>query len=98
MTPEGRVKRDVKRLLNAIDGAWYYMPVQNGMGVVGIPDFVACVRGRFVGIETKAPGRLKALTPNQKRRLAEIEAAGGLALVIDDVAKLREALEKEGLL
>jgi hypothetical protein len=69
------------------------MPVQNGMGVVGIPDFVCCWQGKFLAIETKAPGKLSNLTPNQERRLFEIHQAGGIAVVVDDVAKLKELLD-----
>lgn len=92
-TPEGRVKEAVKKWLKARD-IWYYMPVQNGMGVVGIPDFVCCWDGQFFAIETKAPGKRNDTTPNQKLRLAEIADAGGISIVVDDVAQLDE-LEKD---
>lgn len=82
MTPEGKIKNEVKKALNRA-GAWFYMPVQNGMGVVGIPDFVGCYRGHFFAIETKAPGKAKNLTPNQMLRMDEIRAAGGAAFVVD---------------
>ena len=36
LTPEGRVKAAVKKWLSARN-IWFYMPVQNGMGVTGIP-------------------------------------------------------------
>jgi hypothetical protein len=91
MTPEGRLKAKVKAWLKA-RGIWYYMPVQNGMGVVGIPDFVCCWGGEFLAIETKAPGKRDDCTPNQLRRHEEIRAAGGTVVVVDDVSAL-EALE-----
>lgn len=87
LTPEGRIKEAVKRHLNSI-GAYYYMPVSNGMGRVGAPDFLVCHRGRFVGIETKAPGKRRNTTPNQDREIAAIRAANGTALVVDDVTQL----------
>jgi hypothetical protein len=43
MTPEGKVKKAVKEYLQSI-GAWYYMPVTNGMGRVGCPDILVCYR------------------------------------------------------
>ncbi len=88
-TPEGKVKDAVKKYLKST-GAYYYMPVSNGMGRVGAPDFMVCWRGRFFGIETKAPGKRSNTTPNQDRELAEIVAAGGTAIVIDDVKQLHE--------
>jgi hypothetical protein len=88
---EKHVKEDVRQVLKA-HGIWYFQPVSNGMGVQGIPDFICCWRGRFLGIETKAPGQRDRTTANQKRILALIDTAGGLALVIDDVAQLEALL------
>lgn len=92
MTPEGRVKDKVKKLLKE-RGIYYYMPVSNGMGRVGAPDILACWQGRWLAIETKAPGKRNHTTPNQKRELAAIQAAGGIALVVDDVEQVREVLD-----
>lgn len=92
-TPEGKVKDAVKKWLRD-RGYWFYMPVQNGMGVVGIPDFICCCAGKFVAIETKAPGKRKNLTPNQINRLKEIEGAYGLTLVVDDPKQLSILEEK----
>lgn len=91
MTPEGRVKKKVREWLDK-KGAYYYMPVSNGMGRVGAPDFLVCLNGRFVGIETKAPGKRSNTTPNQDREITWINSAGGVAVVIDDVSQL-EILE-----
>lgn len=90
-TPEGKVKALVKKELDA-RGIWYFMPMQNGFGVVGIPDFVCCWEGQFIGIETKAPGG--KTTPNQDRRLTEIREHGGCAAVIHDVETLRLWLDE----
>lgn len=81
MTPEGKVKASIKAVLKDL-GAWFYMPIQNGMGVTGIPDFIACYDGRFVAIEAKAPGKAANTTANQRRQLNDIEAAEGIALVV----------------
>tara|TARA_B110000495_G_scaffold199881_1_gene214087 strand:+ start:529 stop:924 length:396 start_codon:yes stop_codon:yes gene_type:complete len=87
MTPEGKVKDACKKELKK-RGIWFYMPVQNGMGVVGIPDIIGCWNGWFIAIETKAKGKKAGVTTNQAQRLKEIHAAKGLALVIDDVEEL----------
>lgn len=87
MTPEGKVKKAVREFLRAKD-VWFYQPVQNGMGQVGIPDFVCCYRGTFIAIETKAPGKLSGVTPNQQRVIDAIKAHGGLAVVVDSVDSL----------
>lgn len=90
MTPEGKVKKKVKEYLISVD-AWYYMPVSNGMGRVGCPDILVCWNGRFIAIETKAPGKRKNTTANQDREIDGITRAYGLALVVDDVEQVKRA-------
>lgn len=91
-TPEGRVKKSVREFLREHD-IWFYQPVQNGMGQVGIPDFVCCFRGHFVAIETKAPGKLSTVTANQQRVIDAIRDHGGLAVVVDSVDSLAVVFE-----
>jgi hypothetical protein len=91
MTPEGKVKKKCKEYLKKI-GAWYYMPVSNGMGRVGCPDILVCYKGLFMAFETKAPGKIKNVTPNQQREITDILSANGLALVVDDVEQMKEAI------
>lgn len=92
MTPEGKVKAAVKKYLQA-QGVWFWMPVSNGMGQVGIPDFICCFNGTFIAIETKAPGKLSNVTANQQRVIDEIKSHGGLALVVDNVDSLIPTIE-----
>ncbi|MFM7007913.1 MAG: hypothetical protein ACKO0Z_01035 [Betaproteobacteria bacterium] len=87
MTPEGKVKERVKKLLKRFN-VYYHMPVQNGMGEPTL-DFICCVSGRFLAIETKAPGN--HMTPRQKLTANKMETAGGFVLEIstdDDLARL----------
>ncbi len=91
MTPEGKVKEAIKRVL-AEAGAYYYMPVQNGMGRTGIPDMIGCFNGQFFGIEVKAPGAKAKVTANQRRELQRIEAANGIAIVADCVQDVVDGL------
>jgi len=91
MTPEGKVKKAVKEYLKSI-GAWYYMPVTNGMGRVGCPDILVCYKGLFMAFETKAPGKIKNVTANQQREITDIQRVNGLALVVDDVEQVKEAI------
>jgi Holliday junction resolvase len=81
MTPEAKVKRTVRAHLVAM-GAYYFYPVTGGYGTSGVPDIVGCYNGTFFGIECKANGNKP--TPLQKKNLAAIAAAGGIALVIDE--------------
>lgn len=96
-TPEGAVKRDIKKYLATLPRCWFYMPVQNGMGMAGIPDIVACIDGRFVGIECKAPGRGHTVTSLQENALSGIQGAGGVSMVAESVEVVRAALVVMGL-
>jgi Holliday junction resolvase len=79
-TPEGRIKDAVVKLLKA-HGVYYFFPATHGYGRSGVPDIVCCVKGRFLAIECKAPG--KKPTALQEREMGRIGEAGGVALVID---------------
>lgn len=92
-TPEGKVKDAVKAWLKA-RGIWFFMPAANGFGRIGVPDFICCWRGRFLAIETKAPGKRGNTTINQDVEIAGIHKAGGAAIVVDDVAQL-DVLDQE---
>lgn len=80
MTPEAKVKEQVKKVLKAA-GAYYHMPVQNGMGAPTL-DFVGCAHGRFFAIETKAPGGVP--TPRQRHTIDTIRNVGGGRVFIID--------------
>lgn len=88
-TPEGKVKDACKKYLKSI-GAWFFMPVSNGMGQVGIPDIICCYKGMFIAVETKAPGKKANTTPNQDRVIEAIKGADGWAIVVDNVDQLEE--------
>jgi len=91
MTPEGRVKKMVKKALDTLGGdCWRFMPVQTGFGSPAL-DFLLSIRGRFVAIETKAPG--KKLTPLQEGTKAAIEKAGGIVLIVWDEGSLAIAMK-----
>lgn len=76
-TPESYEKEDICKYLDSI-GAWYCKPATYGRGKSGVPDIVACIKGKFVAIEVKRPG--KVATKIQARRMDEIKAAGGIAI------------------
>lgn len=49
---EKTVKEHVKEMLEAA-GVWYCMPATGGYGKSGNFDFIICVDGAFLGVETK---------------------------------------------
>ena len=92
MTPEGKVKKKIKEYL-VTTGAWYYMPVSNGMGRVGCPDILVCYKGYFLAFEVKSPGKIANTTANQDREIAGINNAKGVAIVVDSVEQVMEVID-----
>lgn len=83
MTPEAKVKKNVKEVLDSYAGSvWYFMPVGGMFGRSGVPDFIACVEGQFVAIETKA-GKNKP-TALQELAMSKLRLAGGMTVVINE--------------
>jgi hypothetical protein len=57
------------------------MPHGAGYGDAGVPDFLCCMKGKFLAIETKAHDNSK-VTGLQQKHLNDIEAAGGVTLIV----------------
>jgi pantoate kinase len=91
-TPEAAVKKKIKAILAEYD-AYYAMPMGTGYGNSGVPDFLVCCNGRFIGIEAKA-GTNKP-TALQEHHIQRIFDAGGYALVVneDNLHVLQELME-----
>ena len=85
-TPEAKVKKQIRAILDGY-GAYYAMPIGSGYGNSGVPDFLVCYKGWFIGIEAKAgQGKVTAL---QEFNLNKIAKAGGVTLVINEVNMMR---------
>ena len=62
-------------------------------GRPGVPDIVACLRGRFVGLEVKtASGRQ---SKDQKRAEKDIQWAGGEYYIVRSVDDVRRIVEEQ---
>jgi hypothetical protein len=80
-TPESLVKKKIHAILKS-RGAYHVNYIGGISANNGTPDILACLHGRFIGIEAKA-GKNKP-TDLQTLNLKRIDAAGGLALVINE--------------
>jgi hypothetical protein len=78
MTPEHAVKKALDAELERM-GAYNFAPVQKGFGRRTI-DRLACIDGKFWGIECKAGDEQP--TALQRECLRQIKAAGGYAAVV----------------
>jgi hypothetical protein len=84
-TPEDRIKDAVKRAIapyKATGDVYSFMPVQARYRAPG-PDFYICAFGRFLAIETKAPG--KKSIARQTLTINELCPAGAKVFVIDSM-------------
>jgi hypothetical protein len=82
MTPEGRIKIKIKKLLDSYaHHVYYFMPVQTGYGNRTV-DFLGCICGVFFAIEAKKPGG--KVTALQNATLERIREAGAMVLVVSD--------------
>jgi hypothetical protein len=84
MTPEGKVKDAVKKILTAYKPLVYgHWPVQNGMGKPML-DYHGCCCGMYFAIETKKDFK-QPLTPRQEITRDDIEGSLGKVFVIRGV-------------
>lgn len=62
----------------------------------GMPDIIGMTPdGKFIGVEVKAPGRLKSTTDEQKTILERIRASGGVSILADSLGSLIQQLTLE---
>ena len=86
------VKQQVVKMLKERH-VYYFFPIAGAYTSIGVPDIVACIKGRFVGIECKAGTNRP--TELQLRNLESIRDNGGVALVVNenDLEALEQRLE-----
>lgn len=90
-TPEGKIKNKLDKMLK-YERVWFYSPQAGPFGRAGVPDRVAIVNGRFIGIECKAD-RTKKPTALQLKCMKEIEMAGGKCFVVYDDETINQVRE-----
>lgn len=89
MTPEGLVKKKIKKLLDNYSNhnIYVYMPVPGGFGQPTL-DYLGFLYGKGFAIEAK---RLKGKpTPRQEGTIEKISASGAQVFVVNDDASLQE--------
>lgn len=87
---EKQVEQKIVAAIRKLDEARVVKVHGSQMGSGGEPDLDACIQGRSVKIEVKAPGRKP--TPRQLSVLRKWEAAGALAGWADSVPMAMELL------
>ena len=86
------VKQQVVKMLKERH-LYYFFPVAGNYTSIGVPDIVACIRGRFVGIECQVGNNRPTVL--QHKNLEDIRNNGGIAMVVteNDLETLEKRLE-----
>jgi len=79
MITEKQLENKIKRFL-ADQGAYYFKHFGCKFSKAGVPDIIACLNGRFVGIEVKREDG--KTTDIQEYHLAQIKERGGFAMLV----------------
>lgn len=88
---EKNIENKIKAYLKSI-GAYYIKYHGNKFSQVGVPDILACYKGRFIGIEVK--NETGKTSPLQDVNLQQIKAAGGISIVARCVEDVRAVIDK----
>lgn len=88
---EKTIENQIKKWLE--NNGYWWMKVHGDMfQKAGVPDIIACINGKFVGIEVKRPGgRVSEL---QKYHIEQIQKSGGVAFVATSVEEVRTNLDR----
>ena len=77
---EKHFENKIKRFLNTLPNTWHFKHWAGPYSPSGIPDIIACVNGRFVGIEVKKDsGKVSKL---QERNIRLINNANGVGVIL----------------
>lgn len=96
MTPEKKVENQIKRYLDSL-GAYHIKIHGSAYMPAGTPDILACIDGRFIGIEVKKP-KGGIVSPLQKLKIKQIRNAGGVGFVATSVEEVERELSRHNLI
>ena len=92
MAKEQDIQTKIMDYITSIGG----LPIKfNNIGIyakAGVSDILACVKGRFVAIEVKRPG--KKPSPLQENFINAINTIGGLAFWADNLQDVKDKLKE----
>lgn len=91
MAKEKLIENKIKEYLKTIKGLFFWKEHGGMYGTGGVPDIICCYKGKFIGLEVKAPDG--KLTPLQEATIGKINKAGGIALVVRSVDDAKKIIE-----
>ena len=92
MTKEQDIQISIMNYISSIGG----LPVKfNNIGIyakAGVPDILACIKGRFVAIEVKKPGNKPSSL--QENFINAVNQIGGFAFWADNLQDVKDKLKE----
>lgn len=94
MAAEKVFENKIKKYLDSLPNCWYFKFWAGPYSKSGIPDIIALINGKFVGIEVK--GHTGKASELQKRNIRLINQCGGWGLILypKDFDKFKEGVKK----
>lgn len=89
--PESRLSRNIIKALEA-EGHFAFKVHGGASMMVGLPDIIACVHGKFIGLEVKMPGMKKTTTKVQLLVHSKIRDAEGICSIVSSVDEALEVI------
>lgn len=87
---EKNIENKIKNYLKSI-GAYYFKHHGNQFSQVGVPDIIACYKGKFIAIEVK--NEAGKTSPLQDVNLKMINNAGGIGIVARSVEDVKKVID-----
>lgn len=106
MTPEGKVKKEIKDWLKAQE-IYFFNAIAGPYQEHGIPDIIICYHGHFIGCEVKAaekigkrgkPLKQRGTTALQDDHIKRICESGGYAWSVRSLEELQRHLHSIDIL
>ena len=72
--------------------AWFLKVAGSAAQRSGVPDYIICIKGKFVAIETKREDGSGRASGQQKIECRRIQQAGGIAIISDDFKEIKKLL------
>lgn len=86
---EKNIENKIKSYLKS-KGAYYFKHHGNQYSQVGVPDIIACYKGKFIGIEVK--NETGKTSPLQDVNLKMINDTGGIGIVARSVKDVEDII------
>lgn len=89
---ESKTQRQIIEYLDTIPNLYFFKVLTANMR--GVPDIIACYKGRFIGLEVKSS--LNKATAIQCWNIGEILGAGGIGKIVRSVDDVKRILDEVG--